>query len=331
MTNFKISENTHQILLGSLLGDMTCIKEHVNAKIAESHSIKQKDYLLWKNNYLHVFNTRIFFYNDPYCKFKGHVFKRKPEIRLCSRVSAELNKYYESFYKKNKKSINKNLLREINELGLAVWYCDDGSYDFSHKRITFSTQGFSLRENRLLKEWLEERWSVKSKIKKLTIDKAVLTLDVKNTNKFLLLIQKYLLRMPICMYYKLGHLWEENREKFDRARKRKSITAKNYQSKKEVKEKRCELAKKYYWKNREKILKKIKSKEYKEKKNEYLRKYRQRPEVKRRLRLKRKIYRQNPEYREKRRLYEIKYRKRPYVKEKLKLYAKKYYLKRKIR
>ena len=43
-----MKESEKQILIGSLLGDMSATKEFINARIEETHSVKQLDYLKWK-------------------------------------------------------------------------------------------------------------------------------------------------------------------------------------------------------------------------------------------------------------------------------------------
>ena len=51
-SNNPLSNKEHQVILGSLLGDMHCKKEFLNSNIEESHSITQKDYLSWKYSLL---------------------------------------------------------------------------------------------------------------------------------------------------------------------------------------------------------------------------------------------------------------------------------------
>lgn len=72
--NNQLPSKIHQILLGSLLGDMYCRKECLNSHIEESHSIRQKDYLTWKYFILKdYFDLRLYFYNNPICKAKEKI------------------------------------------------------------------------------------------------------------------------------------------------------------------------------------------------------------------------------------------------------------------
>ena len=61
LAEFNIDEDVKQVLLGSLLGDgsLEINKGGKNAFYREIHSSKQKDYLLWKNQFLKIFNTKL--------------------------------------------------------------------------------------------------------------------------------------------------------------------------------------------------------------------------------------------------------------------------------
>ncbi len=62
---------SHQILLGSLLGDMYLRKECKNPNIEETHSTNQKDYLKWKYKILsNYFDLKLYNFNSPICKAK---------------------------------------------------------------------------------------------------------------------------------------------------------------------------------------------------------------------------------------------------------------------
>jgi len=325
----NIPFKTHQILLGSLLGDMHCNKEAVNAKIEETHSILQKDYLLWKYKNLNIFNNSIRERHYPKCISKGKVYTRKPQIRLWSRVSPKLNLYYHLFYPNGKKKIRREILDQINTLALAVWYCDDGSYDYYDKHIRIHTEGFSYKENLLLKEWLKNKWSIVSSFKKAHTGQIGLKLDVKNTDKFLRLIKNHLLEMPTSIRYKLGHLWEGNISILNKIRKKKILRMEKYESRPEIKKRKRQRDREYYHKNKEKMLNYTKEHHKSPKYKIYLREYIKRPEVKQRRKEYDKKYRKQSKYKKWVLEYQQEYRKRPEVKEKIKEYNRRAREKRK--
>lgn len=319
----NIPSGSHQILLGSLLGDMHCNKEFVNAKIEERHSIAQKEYLLWKIKHLNMFSISIKEASSTTTRFDFKVYTRKPQIRFWSKVSSILNEYYDLFYIKGKKSIRKEVLDQIDTLALAVWYCDDGSYDYQDRHIRFHTEGFSYKENLLLKNWLKNKWDLDTSFKKAPSGQVGLKLDVENTDKFLKLVKDHILEMPKSIRYKLGHLWIGNVNRLNEAKLKKELRMEEYRSKDEIKERDRIRSLEYFYKNKEKMLNY--SREYckSDKYKSYLKNYRNRPEVKERIKKYQKEYRKQPKYKNWHLEYQREYRKRPKVKEKIREYNKK--------
>ena len=156
LEEFKIDENVKQVLLGSLLGDGYLSKSSKNASYVESHSPKQKGYLLWKVNILNEFfrvKTR-FTNNGP--KYYKYI--------LSTNYSVILTELHNLFYIKsvlpNRKWINivnPVILGQLTPLGLAVWYCDDGTYCVRDGSCGLSTQGFTYEENLLLKDYFSNK------------------------------------------------------------------------------------------------------------------------------------------------------------------------------
>ena len=252
-----LPNKVHQIIFGSLLGDMHCKKEYLNSNIEETHSIKQKNYVIWK-----------------YSILKNH-FK--------------LNEYHNLFYNSGKKIINQSVLNQLDTLGIAVWYCDDGYYDPENHTVEIHTEGFSIEENQILKEWFRNKCNLNVNFKiGHSKNKVILRFPIKEADKFLNLVKEHIFGMPL----------------------NKLIRTKNYQSKEEVKIRRNQQSKNFYYRNKEKILKEKaahrKTKDYRD----YIKKYYQRSDVKQRIKEYQEIYRQRPEVREKIKQYNKRARKK---------------------
>jgi hypothetical protein len=111
----------YQLLVGSLLGD-GCIKRNGNFKkrytrhyvFYEGHHAKQFDYVKWKSELLKVFEPR--FYPNV----------EKPE--LITPQHPIFTKLKSSFYQcgKRKNVIPTDFLDRFDEIGLLIWYLDDG-------------------------------------------------------------------------------------------------------------------------------------------------------------------------------------------------------------
>ena len=189
------SDKPEQILLGSLLGD-GCITTKNSKKFTyrEMHSIKQEDYLLWKNKYLN-FN------------FYRHEFLGKTRVEI-RKENKNFKKYYDLFYINGKKAVNRRSLDTLNEIGLAYWYLDDGHYPYRTDCIVLSTQTFGLKGNKIIQKYFKERWDIDCKVQKRhdeRYDKRRynLCINAKETKRFIELIKTHVLEIP-SMYYKIG-------------------------------------------------------------------------------------------------------------------------------
>ena len=216
----RLPNKEHQIILGSILGDMYCKKEFLNLNIEETHSIKQKDYLTWKYlNFKNHLDLKLYTFNNNICKAKGKIYSRQTEIRLRSKVSEKLNIYHNFFYKNGKKAITQYVLDQLNTLGLSVWYCDEGYYDPENHIVEIHTEGFSISENQILKKWFRNRWNLNINFKKdPSKSKVLLRFPVEETDKFLNIIKEIIFDMPQSMWYKLGHVWVGNTKRINKAK-----------------------------------------------------------------------------------------------------------------
>ncbi len=201
--NKKIDLKSEQVLIGSLLGDGTLQlpKKGINASFKEIHSIKQKDYLLWKKEMLKFFDPK----TSEYKILDKRTNKHYHSIILWTKVHSILTEYQRSLYINNKKSIKKHILEKIGPLALAVWYCDDGSFGYINQNGKIATY-LTYEENILIVKFLKEKFNINCTINK---DKKHyhLYFNVKEIMKFLRLIKGY---VPECMNYKLGPLIGSN-------------------------------------------------------------------------------------------------------------------------
>jgi len=255
-----MNEETEQILIGSLLGDgyLFFADRSKNASFREDHSLKQKDYLLWKRNFLEDF--------DPIMKtrerFDSRTNRHYYQVGLRTKVHPLLTEYYRLFYPNGKKVLtNKIIMDKIKPLALAVWYCDDGCFNYTYWDGTIATC-ISYDDNAFLSEELEKKFGIKCAIHR-SGKNYQLYLGVKEIDKFLGLIKDY---VPKCMSYKLGLLVEENIEKLEerRAIKREKDRI-SYKKRMSDPEKR----KLFYIQHKKALQKRLQNPEYKKRYNEY--------------------------------------------------------------
>ncbi len=253
-----MNKTQEQIIMGSLLGDGCIYKQQKLFCYSEAHTIKQKDYLLWKNKFL---------------KYNFNEYKRKDGLIYVSinKTNEEIKQIYQLFYQNGRKQINKKILKKVNPLGLAVWYLDDGYYNYRTKWIDLYTCCFNLKEHALIKKWLKKRFDIECKIKTKRKKYYYLSLNGVESKKLISLIKKHIIP---SMEYKIG---------LDRGKEKhaKEMEKKYRKSKKRIeykkgwrernREKINEQARKRYWKNIEK--ERCRNKKYREKNREKLNKY----------------------------------------------------------
>jgi hypothetical protein len=229
LKNLQINDDVKQVLLGSLLGDASLFKTSLNASYSCSHSPKQKDYLFWKGNSLSkYFRTRVRLRNNG-PKYKLYVLRTNcspiltPLHSLCYVQSNKPNRKWE-------KIIDLSFLEQLNPLGLAVWYCDDGTYCVRDMSCALMTQGFSHRENLILKDYFLKKWGINvcvTKDHRSYINKTYykLVFNKVEAQKFLTLISDF---VPESMTYKLGHLSDKNHEILENEKKRYKLIRKKW-------------------------------------------------------------------------------------------------------
>ncbi|HLG24980.1 MAG TPA: hypothetical protein VI564_08680 [Candidatus Nanoarchaeia archaeon] len=220
---FSISEDVKQVLLGSLLGDGCLEKGSKNAGFSCCHNLKQKEYFFWKVDIL----KQYFKVNYSYRKNGEKYFI----YRLRTNYSEILTELHNLIYIKSKlprrkwlKIINLDFLENLDKLGLAVWYCDDGTYCVRDKSCSIATLGFTQKENLLIKEYFLKKWNISAKvikeIKKYRNEYRTyykLTFNKNETEKFLNLMKNF---VPKSMVYKLGHYSQKNKELMESEDKR---------------------------------------------------------------------------------------------------------------
>jgi len=239
-----------QVLLGSLLGDgsLSIRPRGRNPVFSEMHSINQLDYLKWKNQFL---------------KFRFTIEKRIDkrfytqynQCRIISGARSELWNYYNMFYPNGKKIISKEILKKLDLLAIAVWFCDDGSYDYQNGSIRIATDCFGKKGNQLIIQHMKQIFKFD-----FTIIGRRLYLTVAQTRQFVKMIEDI---VPESMQYKLGKdltkrkkqkekniiaqriYWQKNRNKLIISLR------KNYLKNRE---KRLTQQKNYYIRNKKKIL-----------------------------------------------------------------------------
>ncbi len=160
MQTAPLSDQCISVILGSLLGDgsLALDKRYKNARFSFKHSISQKDYFFWKVGLLtEISGDKNHWYQGLKTGVDGW---GGPKLRFQSRALDQLTKLYNLTTQRGKKVVKRKWLNLMTPLALAIWWLDDGSLVANSRKGVFCTDGFSLKENMILKRYLSVVWGI---------------------------------------------------------------------------------------------------------------------------------------------------------------------------
>jgi hypothetical protein len=144
LRSVEFTKTQKSVILGSILGDGSLIKQKSskNARLQMGHCTKQLHYLNWKVDLL-----------NPFCKSKPVLAEKPGDKIICGKKSyssgyyiantiahPDMTKYYNKYYFGGNKRVHVSVIDEIDELALAIWLADDGSFTF-RKDCKYSLRG----------------------------------------------------------------------------------------------------------------------------------------------------------------------------------------------
>lgn len=139
-----------QIVLGTLLGDGSLTHTNGrNSSLRVSHCVAQEELLQMEMDILGEWITP----SSPREEIhRGHL-----QMMFSTYTHSDFTELYKQFYPEGKKIIPEVILKELQPLGLAVWFMDDGSHMSKKRGLRFHVSGFPeescLRLIELLSKW----------------------------------------------------------------------------------------------------------------------------------------------------------------------------------
>lgn len=168
------SHEQEQLILGSMLGDANlhrwtmvsnkkCKSILHGFRLTFAHCVDQLDYLLIKKSVIGgtKIGQRISGHGST---IKHFSFCHSPTLKKYSDICLDPLTY--------QKSVNQQWLDQIDWLGIAYWFMDDGSL-IIHKnrpRLEFHTESFTTQERELLRKMLLERFDLTTSLRKCNND-----------------------------------------------------------------------------------------------------------------------------------------------------------------
>nr|DAF63630.1 MAG TPA: LAGLIDADG DNA endonuclease family [Podoviridae sp. ctz6O13] len=194
----KLSEIQEQMVLGSLLGDMSLFNPNrsKNSRITIVHCSSQKSLFMKKVTILDEFMG----------SYKEKTYKPDPRTGKCYSGCRGYSKAHKVFtdiqnilYVNGVKTITQEYLNKIHHpIALAYWFMDDGTYNG-----VIATNCFSLQEVQLLQSWMIDKWQIDCSIQRNHKNQYTLYIKTASRLQFESLIFPYIIP---SMYYKLKHV-----------------------------------------------------------------------------------------------------------------------------
>lgn len=195
---------SHQldVIVGSLLGDarLECrskgVRGSYTARFRVHHGDKQKEYVWWKY------------------KILKDLVSSKPRKISCVNKKRNLNEIswyfhtkslknfgiiHEIFYKNGVKKFPTDIFPIFTDQMLAVWYMDDGSNN--HGNITLSTHSFSLENQKIIVDFLKDKYHINPTIVK-DRNQWKISIGRKDYQRFISVVSPF---VPKAMSYKIDN------------------------------------------------------------------------------------------------------------------------------
>ena len=153
----KLSDIQEQMVLGSLLGDMSLTAPnengHTNSRLTIVQSKQQEELFMKKVEILDEFMGSYRLYTPNPDKRTGKVYE---SWRGNSKAHKVFTDIFTLLYPNGIKTITREYLNRItNPIALAYWFMDDGTYD-GH----IATNCFSESEHNLIIDWMYKNWNI---------------------------------------------------------------------------------------------------------------------------------------------------------------------------
>ena len=157
-SQFTLSDELKQILVGLLLGDLYAIKRYTNARLRFKQGIVHKDYLMHLYEIFSDYCSTAPKINNPAPdKRTGTVYKG---IYFNTKSLPCFNELYNLFYPEGVKVVPSNIFELLTPLGLAYFISDDGTFTNSSKIVKLCTEGFIESDIDLLIQVLEQKFNL---------------------------------------------------------------------------------------------------------------------------------------------------------------------------
>ena len=199
-------------VIGMVLGDATIAhRERKTAHLQFSHRKADEDYVKYKVKMLNWLNETK--YVESSTKAKGITYPCVVGRTLSHPFYTSLGQH---MYYDGRKTVNEHVMKCLTPLGLALWYCDDGTLagEVGFRNPFLCTHNFNQVENELLARMVHKKFGVTFRVTTKNTKNGTyywLRLRRKDREAFFDIIKEFI---PKCMERKISPDFYKSDEKY---------------------------------------------------------------------------------------------------------------------
>ena len=139
----KITDDQKQVIYGTILGGSSILKSIKSKNAYLAMRDNNIDWIRCKEQEISLLSSENSYSigENGYCRWHS----------VCSPL---FNQYYDLFYKNGKKYVGMDVLNELRDIGLAVWFIDAAKAD--DNKITLNTKKYDPEGVKILNQYFDE-------------------------------------------------------------------------------------------------------------------------------------------------------------------------------
>ena len=141
-TSPDLSDWQKQIIIGTILGGSSVVKPTKGKNCYLFMRSKNRDWLNYKSQELNMFSSQ-----QPFTEESN-------TLRWHSNCYPIFNEFREAFYVNGSKIVNMEILNELRDIGLAIWYGDCGK--IKKNKVILNTNNFGKKGTDIIAQYFNE-------------------------------------------------------------------------------------------------------------------------------------------------------------------------------
>jgi hypothetical protein len=185
----SLTEREQGVVVGLLLGDGHLESTgHERARLCVYQHLKRRAYVDWLYEQLSQFVQTA---PKMVMNYDRRTLVATPRYGFRTLTYPVFAEWHTRFYLNGKKQIPQEIDQWLDDVALAVWFADDGSFKTDSRGLLLNTNAFSEEDQQRLQEVLMRRFSIETSLHRLRQWKRIYV-PARHTDRFIEIILPYL-------------------------------------------------------------------------------------------------------------------------------------------